>query len=64
MMTASTADNAPAGLHPLIGQLFAKHGYTEVDADTVDAFGQQPGHALLLFTEDPLRNQAKRSTLP
>ena len=55
MTIASRVDSAPAGLHPLIGQLFAKHGCTEVDADTVDAFGQRPGHALLLFTEDPLR---------
>ncbi|HEY1461365.1 MAG TPA: hydrogenase [Casimicrobiaceae bacterium] len=55
MTTATTFGSAPAGLHPLIGQLFAKHGCTEVDVDTFDAFAQQPGHALVLFTEDPLR---------
>ncbi len=55
MTTAGTFDSAPAALHPLIGQLFAKHGCTEVDVATVDAFARQPGHTLLLFTEDPLR---------
>ena len=55
MTTAGAAANAPAGLHPLIGQLFTKHGCMEVDAETVDAFGERSGHALLLFTEDPLR---------
>ena len=54
MLTPSTVD-APAGLHPLITQLFTKHGCTEVDADTVEAFGQRPEHALLVFIEDPLR---------
>lgn len=55
MNIATRVDKAPAGLHPLISQLFAKHGFMEVAAETVDAFGRQPGHALLLFTEDPLR---------
>lgn len=55
MTATSTFDSAPAALHPLIGQLFARHGCTEVDVGTFDAFAQQPGHALLLFTEDPLR---------
>ena len=51
----TTAGSAPRTLHPLIAQLFSKHGYTEVDAGSLDAFRQQSGHALLLFTEDPLR---------
>jgi len=54
-MISSTVDSTRAGLHPLLGQLFARHGCTEIDVDTVDAFAQRPGHALLLFTEDPLR---------
>jgi len=55
MTTPSAVEGARPGLHPLLGQLFAKHGCTEVDLATVDAFAQQPGHTLLLFTEDPLR---------
>lgn len=55
MMTPTTVADAQAGSHPLIAQLFTKHGCAEVDADTVEAFGQRPGHALLVFTEDPLR---------
>lgn len=51
----TTAETAPRTLHPLIAQLFSKHGYAEVDAGNLDAFRQQSGHALLLFTEDPLR---------
>jgi hydrogenase-1 operon protein HyaE len=41
--------------YPLIAQLFATHGYTEVDAGNFDAFTQRAGHTLLLFTEDPVR---------
>ena len=51
----TTIETAPRTLHPLIAQLFSKHGYTEVDAGNLDAFRQQSGHALLLFMEDPLR---------
>jgi hydrogenase-1 operon protein HyaE len=40
---------------PPIAQLFSKHGYAEVDAASLDAFVQRDGHALLLFTEDPVR---------
>ena len=46
---------APAGLHPLIARLFSKCGYAEIDAASLDAFAQQPGHALLAFMEDPQR---------
>lgn len=45
---------APA-LHPLVEQLFSRHGYAHVDADSLDAFAAAPGHALLVFTEDPVR---------
>jgi hydrogenase-1 operon protein HyaE len=43
------------GLHPLLLQLFTRHGFAEVDTETIDAFAGQPGHTLLLFTEDPRR---------
>ena len=45
------------GAYPLIAQLFAKHGYAEVRAENFAAFAQAQGHALLLFTEDPFRDQ-------
>lgn len=41
--------------YPLIAQLFGRHGYAQLDADAVDAFVAQPGHALLVFLEDPMR---------
>jgi len=40
---------------PLIAQLFAKHGFTEVRAENFAAFTEAAGHTLLLFTEDPIR---------
>jgi hydrogenase-1 operon protein HyaE len=43
------------GLHPLLQQLFDRHGFTPVGADDIDVFAAQPGHTLLLFTEDPQR---------
>lgn len=45
---------APA-LHPLIEQLFTRHGFARLDLDTLDAFASAPGHVLLVFTEDPVR---------
>ena len=45
---------APA-LHPLLEQLFTRHGFAQVDLGTLDAFADAPGHALLVFTEDPVR---------
>ncbi len=44
-----------AALHPLLAQLFTRHGFTKVTADAVDAFVAAPGHALLMFTDEPLR---------
>lgn len=46
---------ASAALHPLIDALFTRHGYARVEAETLDEFAARPGHALLVFTEDPLR---------
>ena len=45
---------APA-VHPLVEQLFTRHGFERVDAESLDAFAAGPGHALLVFTEDPVR---------
>jgi len=44
-----------ARAHPLIAQLFTKHGATEVDAANFDTFARRAEHTLLLFTEDPVR---------
>lgn len=41
--------------YPLVEQMFSRHGCTEVRADGIDAFLARPGHALLVFTEDPMR---------
>ena len=46
---------SPEATHPLIAQLFARHGFSEVNAATFDAFIGQPGHCLAVFIEDPLR---------
>ena len=49
------AAGADARAYPVIAQLFAKHGFAEVRAESFAAFTQAPGHALLLFAEDPYR---------
>jgi hydrogenase-1 operon protein HyaE len=55
-MTPSEGGGAgAANLHPLFAQLFTKHGFTPITAENIDAFSAAPGHALLMFTEDPLR---------
>jgi len=41
--------------YPLIARLFNGHGYARLDADGIDAFVAAPGHALLVFLEDPMR---------
>jgi hydrogenase-1 operon protein HyaE len=46
---------AKAALHPLIDALFTRHGYARVEAETLEEFAARSGHALLVFTEDPLR---------
>jgi hydrogenase-1 operon protein HyaE len=50
-----SAAATPREMHPLLAQLFAKHGFADVDAAGFDAFVARAGHTLLLFTEDPLR---------
>jgi hydrogenase-1 operon protein HyaE len=54
MTTTSAATTVPSA-HPLLGQLFTRHGYAEITAASVDAFVEIPGHVLLVFTEDPMR---------
>jgi len=41
--------------YPLIEQMFSRHGCAEVGIDAFDDFLVRPGHALLVFTEDPVR---------
>lgn len=55
-MTQSTpAVAARARSHTLIERLLTQPGSVEVDAATLDAFVSAPGHALLVFLEDPSR---------
>lgn len=41
--------------YPLVAQLFTRHAYAALHADSFDDFVAQPGHALLMFIEDPMR---------
>lgn len=41
--------------HPIFRRLFDQLGYAEVDEAGFADFIAQPGHSLLLFTEDPTR---------
>ncbi|HQR21724.1 MAG TPA: hydrogenase [Burkholderiaceae bacterium] len=52
-MSAPAATAAP--LHPLLEQLVSRHGFTALDAESIDAFVASPGHVMLVFTEDPVR---------
>jgi hydrogenase-1 operon protein HyaE len=52
-MSTLAATTAP--LHPLLDQLVSRHGFTAVDADSIDRFIAASGDALLVFTEDPVR---------
>lgn len=55
-MTASAIGEGEAPpVHPLIAQLFTRHGCTKITLDNIDAFVEGRGHAMLVFTEDPLR---------
>ena len=55
MTTPAIAGTASSTLHPLLAQLFIRHACAELTAETIDAFVGRPGHAMLVFTEDPLR---------
>lgn len=57
-MSASTLQaEAPIDCHthPIFQRLFAQPGHSEVTVANFDEFRKQPGHALLVFTEDPVR---------
>ena len=41
--------------YPSIARLFAVHGCAQIDGETIDSFIARPGHAMLVFLEDPLR---------
>ena len=41
--------------YPLIARLFSGHGYARLEAGDIDAFVAAPGHAVLVFLEDPMR---------
>jgi len=49
---AAAAAVAP---HPLVAQLQTRHGFAAPTAAALDDFLDAPGHALLVFTEDPIR---------
>jgi hydrogenase-1 operon protein HyaE len=40
--------------HPLLDRLVAQAAATVLDPATFDAWAAEPGHALLVFTEDPV----------
>ena len=54
-MTNLTDPVAIEKLHPLLAQLFDKHGYANVDVAGIDVFAAHAGHVLLVFMEDPMR---------
>ena len=55
MTATSTGATTASPMHPLLARLFTQHGYADITAASIDAFVAQPGHAVLVFTEDPLR---------
>jgi hydrogenase-1 operon protein HyaE len=46
-----TADAA----HPLVAQLAARHGFAELTVESFDGWANEPGRALVVFAEDPVR---------
>lgn len=55
MSIPNTLQAQSPAVHPLVAQLLSKHGCTEVAAANFEAFTARPGHALLFFTEDPVK---------
>lgn len=47
---------APAR-HPLLERLSSQHGFPELDVASFDDFAAAPGHALVFFSDDPLRQR-------
>jgi hypothetical protein len=60
MIPTDSAGTAPAtNAHPLIAQLFAKYGCTEITPENIDT-AHRPV-TLLVFLEDPLRIRERQS---
>ena len=55
MTTTPIAAASAPPMHPLLAQLVARPGCAEIDSAGIDAFVAQPGRAMLVFTEDPMR---------
>jgi hydrogenase-1 operon protein HyaE len=53
--TVPPSTTATEPVHPLVAQLETRHGFAAPTADALDAFLAAPGHAMLVFTEDPVR---------
>lgn len=54
MNDAAKSTQAPDALHPLLERLLQLTGAPTLDAGSFDRWIAQPGHALLVFTENPL----------
>jgi hydrogenase-1 operon protein HyaE len=52
LATTSTAGRPPA-VHPLVQRLMQETGAPALEAAALDTWLAEPGHALLVFTEDP-----------
>lgn len=55
MSASAIGGSAAPSVHPLVAQLFSRHGCAEITTDNIDAFVGSAGHVALVFTEDPLR---------
>lgn len=53
MTIETTVRSAPPAIHPLIERLCATLAAPVLDAAGFDAWADAPGHALVVFTEDP-----------
>ena len=53
MTPASAAGAGP--VHPLVAQLATRHGFVELSVESFDGWANEPGRALVVFTEDPVR---------
>jgi len=51
----TTARSAPAAVHPLIERMCALLEAPLLDAQSFDAWAAAAGHALVVFTEDPIQ---------
>ncbi len=56
MTTDAAARAASPAVHPLIGRMCALLAAPLLDASTFDEWAAAPGHALLVFTEEPAQH--------